>query len=212
MGYYQAAQDLGIDIEITGIDIEEQPNYPFNFIRANAIDYMALHGDIYTHIHASPPCQKYSQSTAQFRKEGKVYTDILTDITELIIKSGKPGVIENVTNSPVRPDIVLRGDMFGLRVLRKRHFQLENWFMMCPMLPKKIGTVSDKDYITVIGKGSWSNSKKDRRHKPAWAKDMTIKQARGYAMGIDWMKDDYEFSEAIPPAYTRYIGYYFLKA
>ena len=33
----------------------------------------------------------------------------------------------------------------------------------------------------------------------------------GEAMGIDWM-DRYELSQAIPPAYTEYIGQHLLKA
>ena len=60
MGYKQAADDLGIKITITGIDIEPQPNYPFNFIQADAVEYLRNNWQNYTHVHASPPCQAYS--------------------------------------------------------------------------------------------------------------------------------------------------------
>ena len=64
VGYFQSAQDLGFEIEITGIDIEPQPNYPYNFIQTDAVAYLKKNYKKYTHIHASPPCQKYSNSTA----------------------------------------------------------------------------------------------------------------------------------------------------
>lgn len=210
MGYYQAANDLGIKIEITGIDIEHQDNYPFNFIQCDAMEYLTKNYHLYSHIHASPPCQKYTNATSEMRKIGKVYNDNLEDIQNFLNKIPLPSVIENVQQAPIRPDVVLRGDMFGLKVLRKRHFELINWFCMVHELPKKIGSVSDGDYCCVFGKGSYSKNKKDRVKYPKFKKK-TIKETWAYAMGIDWMKKDTELSEAIPPAYTRYIGNEFFK-
>lgn len=209
VGYAQAAQDLGFDIEITGVDIEPQPNYPFTFVLADAVEYLQQNYTKYTHIHASPPCQLYSVSTAAFRKKGKVYRDCLEEIRNAMLKTNIPCVIENVPTAPVRPDIVLRGDMFGLKVLRKRHFENINWFALNPFLPLKKGSVSDGDYVCVYGKCSIKKSGKYRASQPKF-KQRTIKETWKYAMGIDWMKTDKELAEAIPPAYTRYIGRDFL--
>jgi DNA (cytosine-5)-methyltransferase 1 len=209
MGYFLAAQDLGLDIEITGVDIEPQPNYSFNFIQADAVEYLKKHWQEYTHIHASPPCQPYTRSTAQFRKKGKIYNDILQEIRVLIIKTGLPGIIENVPQAPIRGDIILRGDLFGLKVIRKRHFELINWFALNPFLGKINGTVRNGDFVSVYGKEGLKGRKNN--HQPCKFMKKTVKETWGYAMGIDWMKKGSELAEAIPPAYTRYIGNNFFK-
>ena len=205
MGYFLGAKDLGFEIEITGIDIEAQPNYPFNFIQDDAESYLTNNYHNFSHIHASPPCQKYSPSTACFRQKGKVYNDNLDDIRKLMKKIGLPGVIENVPGSPLIPDIILRGDMFGLKVLRVRHFELVNWFSLNPYMPQKIGTVYRGDYISVYGKVGIKKSGNHKAVQPKFKLD-TIKNTWAFAMGIDWMSKDTELSEAIPPAYTRYIS------
>lgn len=206
MGYYQAAQDLGIDIEITGVDIEAQPNYPFNFVQADAEQYFINNWQKFTHVHASPPCQEYSVSTIQMRKNGKIYRDNLFPLQNVIAKSGLPGVIENVPTAPIRPDVVLRGDMFGLKVLRKRHFELINWFMMTSPMPRQIGSVKEGDYAQVLGKGQL----KVTGGKPFKVPGKNVNEVWRNAMGIDWMTN-LELAEAIPPAYTRYIGNDFFK-
>ena len=207
MGYYQAAIEIGVDIEITGIDIEPQPNYPFNFIQYDAVEYIKKYGKYYTHIHASPPCQKYSKSTSMFRKNGKEYTDILNELRIEMLKQNKPGVIENVPEAPIRPDIVLYGYMFGLRLVRKRHFELINWFMMQHIPNEKIGSVKNGDLIQVVGKGQLKVSG-GKRFK--YAKQNVLETWK-HEMKCGWMKTNNELSEAIPPAYTKYIGVNFLK-
>ena len=211
VGYKQAANDIGLDIQITGVDIEPQPNYPFNFIQADAVEYLHENWHKYTHVHASPPCQPYSNSTAHLRLKGKVYRDNLVEIREAMLLTGLPGVIENVPSAPIRPDLILRGDMFNLKVLRKRHFELINWWMMNPYMPQKTGSVRDGDYVSVYGKAGIKKSGNNKAAQPKF-KQKTIKETWGYAMGIDWMTKDSELAEAIPPAYTRYIGNFFLTA
>ena len=51
VGYHRAGFD------VTGVDIKPQPRYPFEFVRANALEYLAEHGCQFDAIHASPPCQ-----------------------------------------------------------------------------------------------------------------------------------------------------------
>lgn len=206
MGYYQAALDLGIYIEITGIDIEPQPNYPFKFVQADAVEYLKENWQKYTHLHASPPCQKYSVSTVQFRKKGKQYHDNLEDIKIEMIKSKLPSVIENVMQAPIFPDIVLRGDMFGLKVLRKRKFELINWFCLTPPIGQKIGSVINGDYAQVLGKGQLQVTNGKKFKVPG----NNVTEVWRNAMQIDWMTKK-ELAEAIPPAYTRYIGKDFFK-
>ena len=207
-GYKQAADDLGLEIEIVGVDIEEQPNYPFQFIQADAVEFLKENWRDFTHVHASPPCQNYTTGTAVHRAQGKEYRDNLAAVRETMILTGLPGVIENVPTAPVRPDIVLRGDMFGLKVLRKRHFELVNWWAMNPVMPYKIGSVKEGDYAQVFGKGQLKGSGKG--NKPVKIPG-TVNEVWSIAMGIDWMTN-IELAEAIPPAFTRYVGQEWFRA
>ena len=208
MGYYRAAQELGIEIEITGIDIFDQPAYPFNFIQADALEFFREHYSEYTHVHASPPCQAYSNSTAPAMAKGKQYPDLIDPTRQLLIQSGLPAVIENVSNAPLRGDIVLKGYVFGLKVIRKRKFELIAWFMMQPLLERPIGTVKAGDYISVYGSGHFIDKK--GLSEPKFKKN-SVFETWSYAMGIDWMHTNRELAESIPPAYTNYIGKEFFK-
>lgn len=198
VGYSQAASDLGVKIEITGVDIERQRNYPFHFVQGDAVEYLKKHGHLFTHIHASPPCQQFSTITAPHRKLGKEYPDIVQPIRHLIESNGWLGVLENVPGSAVRPDIVLRGDVFGLRVIRRRFFETVNWFSMRPVLPKLIGSVKERDYVTVVGNYSWNQSTTQKNGAPAWATG-TIKQTWIREMQVPWMTEAAEITNAIPP-------------
>lgn len=203
VGYNQAAEDLGIEIEITGIDIEPQPNYPFTFIQGDAIEYINAHGHLYTHVHASPPCQEYSKSTAPAKSKGVTYPDLVAPTRLAIEKTGLTGVIENVPGAPIRPDVRLRGDQFGLKVLRLRWFETIGFFMMQPGIPQKVGSVENGDYSCCVGNGSYITNKKNKY--PKFKKESVLETWK-YAMGIEWMKSTAELSQSIPPAYTRYIG------
>ena len=55
MGYHRAGFD------VTGVDIAPQKNYPFEFIQADAIHYLAEFWENFEAVHASPPCQRFSQ-------------------------------------------------------------------------------------------------------------------------------------------------------
>lgn len=213
VGYKRAADDLGFKIEITGIDIEPQLNYPFKFIQADAVEYLRTYGSNYSHIHASPPCQKYSTSTRYLQNRGKVYRDCLDEITRLMYATSLPGTIENVMPSPLRADVVLRGDMFGLKVIRKRKFECVNWECTQPPMPELVGSMKNGDYISIYGRASWKGSGTYHKERisvePVWRKK-TIRETWAYAMGIDWPMKDVELSEAIPPAYTHFIGLDFL--
>lgn len=198
--------DAGFDVY--GVDIAPQPNYvhPGKFIQADAIEYLRNYGHLFDVVHASPPCQKWSRGSAMQRKKGKEYVDIIDDIRILMQELGKPAIIENVPLSPVRPDIVLRGDLFDLKVIRKRHFEVINWYALQPELPNKKLSRSSGNYICIYGNASWKSSARGMPVTiPTWKKD-TIRETWAYAMGIDWYMKDTEIANAIPPAYTKYIG------
>ena len=201
VGYMQAAQELGITLEIVGVDIQHQPNYPFPFIKADAVRFIKACRNSFDFIHASPPCQAYSIQTISLRKKGQEYIDILKKLRTEMQRTKKPYVIENVPGAPMRADLVFRGDMFGLKVLRKRLFEIEDLFVLQPGLPTKKGSERKGDFVTVTGNGHL----KTRAKNISKVEGNTIIELWSNAMGIDWMTKK-ELSQAIPPAYTKYIG------
>lgn len=191
MGYYLGAKELGIDIEITGVDINPQPNYPFKFIQADVFD---INLSEYTFIHASPPCQAYSVLSGLTTKE---YPMLIPTVREMLIASGKDYIIENVygAKSHMINPIMLCGTMFDLKVFRHRLFE-------CSF------NITQPEHISHKQLGDYKLTKQGRRPKEGEYITVTghftdVKYA-SKAMGIDWMLGK-ELSQAIPPAYTKYL-------
>lgn len=203
MGYHQAG------FEVTGVDIVAQPRYPFRFIQADALEYLALHGSEFDAIHASPPCQVYSALAHLARKTHK---GLIPEARELLIKSEKPFVIENVPGAPLRNPTILCGTMFGLSTSDgaqlRRHRLFETSFAVlltppCRHAGRTIGIFGSKGRDTGEEKRHYSKPKEDRGAPPDSIL-FPLEEAQ-LAMGIDWMNYK-ELSQAIPPAYTKFIG------
>jgi DNA (cytosine-5)-methyltransferase 1 len=179
MGYHLAG------FEVVGVDIEPQANYPFEFVQADAMTFPL---DGFDAIHASPPCQAFSNARVI---HGVEHPDLLTPTRPRLQQSGVPWVIENVPGSPMRPDFVLCGSMFpdlrsaNGKLIRHRWFET-SWqgFAM------HLACSHEGPTISVFGHGG---------HIYHGAEDWR------QVMGIDWMTRD-EMAQAIPPAYTEHIG------
>ena len=89
MGLYRAGFDL------TGVDNESQPNYPFGFILADALK-VPLEG--YDAYWASPPCQRFTWGTRRGRESR--FPDLIAATRERLKATGKPYIIENVYGAP----------------------------------------------------------------------------------------------------------------
>lgn len=198
-GYQQAG------FYVVGVDIELQPRYIGDeFIQMDALKLLRIliagghvNGWCLADIAAfgaSPPCQGYSQMQ---RITGKEYPMLIEDFREALKSTGKPYVIENVMGAPLDNPIMLCGSMFGLRVYRHRIFETNPFMLMPPHVAHKDKTpsagrgLSPKGFICVTGNGG--------------LKGIGFTKYARQAMGIDWMNRG-ELSQAIPPAYTRYIG------
>src|SRR5690606_19595353 len=126
MGYHLAG------FEVFGVDISDQPNYPFQMHTGDAIEYVKRHGHEFDAIHASPPCQGHSGPTkgtnaARNAAQGRSHPDLIDATRQALDATGKPYVIENVMGAPLRRDLVLCGEMFGLGVLQHRISELGGW-------------------------------------------------------------------------------------
>lgn len=195
MGYWRAGFD------VTGVDIDPQPRYPFTFIRADALDYLAEHGREFDAIHASPPCQAYSVTKSLTTK---VHPELVEPTRAGLIASGRPWVMENVPGAPLLHPLVLCGTEFALRsptghwVRRHRLFE-SNVFLMgaggCNCAGKLTAyTTGHPPAETTLWKG-WQMGRRDS----------------AIAFDIDWMSGD-GLAQAIPPAYTEHIGGQLLAA
>lgn len=117
VGYYRAGFD------VVGVDILNQPHYPFQFIQANALEYLEAHGGEYDVIHASPPCQAFTKYKNARPNLPDKYPDLIMETRLALIKTTKLWVLENVVGAPVNGMIMLCGSMFGLDVRRHRLFE-----------------------------------------------------------------------------------------
>lgn len=201
MGLHQALPNA----QIIGVDIQPQPRYPFEFHQSDALTFELSGFDF---IWASPPCQKYtSAAPLQGRRS---HPDLIAPVRERLKASGIPYVIENVPGAPLINPVTLCGLALGCNV--KRHRLFEASFPIAP-LPCPKGHPGD--WLIVFGwsalrrsNGAGTGPKKDRGK----TKGKSVPHAEACAaMGIDWMNRT-ELSQAIPPAYSRYIGEQFKKS
>ncbi|MFE1357487.1 DNA methylase [Streptomyces harbinensis] len=199
--------------EVTGVDIASRPRYPYAFVRSCALEYLSRligSGEIerYALIHASPPCQEgcaLTQGTNRSRGWGGDHVQLIPELRVLLEASGRPFVMEQPTGTaPIRPDITLCGEMFRLGVLRHRNFELGGWSTRPPAHPRHRGPVRgwrhgewrDGPYVAAYGSGGGKASVPEMQA----------------AMGITWTDVREELTEAIPPAYTTWLGRAFLTA
>lgn len=192
---------------VTGVDIEPQPRYAGDvFIQADALAYVAQYGWMYDAIHASPPCEKFT-NMQQIRVDAQANIDshlnLIPHTRYWLEALGLPYIIENVegAKNELRDPIFLCGTMFSLKVLRHRYFE-SNIALAQPVHPEHIGSVANGDYCGVYGSGGamWRDKEKTVRR----SEDRSLAAWKS-AMGIDWMLKS-EINKAIPPAYTQWLG------
>jgi DNA (cytosine-5)-methyltransferase 1 len=193
MGYHRAGFD------VVGVDIEPQPRYPFAFIQADALEFLGSllggqHG--FAAVHASPPCQAYTAMRSRW--PDRDYPELIGPTRELLERIGLPYVIENVEGAPLQDPIMLCGSMFpGLEVRRHRLFECS-----FPVTRPHCDHAGQGPVVGVYGNtGAGGNRGLERRR----GRTNGVADWRR-AMGVDWMTAK-ELTQAIPPAYTEFIGH-----
>lgn len=172
--------------EVVGYDINPQPNYPFEFHQQDALT-VDLSG--FDAVWASPPCQAYSiMRNLPWLKDNE-YPELIAPIRELLTATSLPFIIENVMGAVTKREIEggwLCGGMFGLPFYRHRVFET-NWFWLQPGHP---------NHTNVISSGSMLGNRERKTQT---------------ALALDWMTA-HEQSQAIPPAYSEFLGKQLMKA
>lgn len=186
MGYHRAG------FEVVGVDNRPMPRYPFEFHQADALEFVRAHGEEFDVIHASPPCQAF---TAYARRPSHVgeHPDLIAATRRALREERKPYVIENISAAPLQRTLMLCGSSFGLDVRRHRYFESNLLILethcqhrwQTPRFPQATNRQNPRRTVEV---GAWR-----------------VAHLAADAMGIDWMNNE-ELSQAIPPAYTQYIG------
>lgn len=204
MGYYRAG------FEVVGVDINPQPHYPFEFIQEDVFDFLTnrpMRADViagipqFDAIHASPPCQAYT-SMRHLGKSAGVGAPDLVDATRLVLEGlPVPWVMENVKGSPLLNPLILCGSSFDLDVRRHRLFESNVLILGTPCRHADRGRP-----IAVYGDHPQQPGDKTYRVNRA----RTLQEGQE-AMGIDWMPWK-SLTQAIPPAYTEWIGRQLLTA
>lgn len=193
MGLHRAFPEA----EIVGVDIKEQPRYPFKFVRGDAMEY-PLEG--FDFVWASPPCQHFTKYKNARKDLPNRYPDLIVPVRKKLEGSGAWWVIENVVGAPLLNPIVLCGSMFGLDVRRHRLFEMNFWALQPPCShdwqPNRFpgGRSRERGHARVKCRGTVEVGR--------WNIPIETQEA---AMGIDWMELE-ELSEAIPPAYSEWVG------
>lgn len=230
-GYISAGLSLLAAVDINKKMLARHPETGKTW-RGDWLDGLKEFGEAADLIHASPPCQRYSVST--WRSHQAAHPDLVDDVRDALLETGKPFVIENVEHAPLENPVYLTGCMFGLDVMwqpvpgkrnaglrwphkmqqeewevrigpvhfhleRKRGFEVHGFPL--PQ-PEKDPLIHRLPVMPVVGgtpTGFWNQ----------WMRASVPADIKRELMRTPWMSTQ-GVAEAIPPAYTKYIGEQFL--
>lgn len=206
MGYQLAGWD------VVGVDINPQPRYPFEFHQADAVQYLVDHWQEFDAVHASPPCQRYSLSTPEETRDD--HPDLVGPTRDALNLTGLPWIMENVPGAPLDHPVTLCGAAFGLtdevdglKLVLRRHRLFESNVWITPVECECL-LYRDAGYqvATITGGGGTDNRtrppKPGQRKRGGYQPDT---EACARIMGTPWMSLRGTV-QAIPPAFTRYLG------
>ena len=199
MGYHLAGFD------VVGVDIEPQPDYPFEFHQVDAMTVLSSWdvGGTFDAIHASPPCQ--GETSLRVLWQDREYERLLVPVLEALAPLSTPWIVENVDNAEAPTHLYkvrLCGSSFGLRVRRHRWF----WSNVGLLVPPCNHKAQAGQLVGVYGASDGAHpdgfKHPGRKRGP---RQVTTAEARE-VMGMPWATKRKGLTNAIPPAYTEYLG------
>lgn len=194
VGYHRAGFD------VTGVDILPHPDYPYDLIVGDAmavLEDMAFL-DQFDAVHASPPCPRYSTITPVSYRD--THPDHLEKARDILSAWGGTYVLENVPGAPMPEGVMFCGQAMGLSNIRRHRMFESNLLIMSPGCAcdhrTVYGVYGDHGDLTPVVRPDGSS----RGNK---ARDVAHAQQ---ILGIEWMTKWDDLADAIPPAYTEYVG------
>ena len=185
------------DFEVFGIDKNPQ-DYPFDYAMCDVFDLPLEFFDDFDFIWASPPCQGYIDTNVNKTDHPRH----IPQLRKLLEYTKKPYVIENVQLAPIRHDLMLCGDMFNLKIIRHRYFEIEGFHVPRIKHFKHNGMVATGDYVACYN-GGYGNDRTRKKYERIIFTPTDMQEA----LGITWTTKN--ITECIPPSYSEYIGSYF---
>jgi DNA (cytosine-5)-methyltransferase 1 len=183
---------------VLGVDLAHDLDYPYGYVVDDAMRFLRRSGRFFDAIHASPPCQQHSSLT-KGTNAGREYVDLIAPMRRALNRSGKPYVIENVVGAPLRRDLMLCGEMFGLNVIRHRVFELGGW-----QLDAQIEHVPHRGRVAAMRHSETHEGPYFGIYGDGGGKGTTEQWQD--ALRINWTTNRAQLAQAIPPAYTQWIG------
>ena len=184
--------------EIVGVDLFDQPHYPYEFVQADALDVI---GDAdfvasFDAVHASPPCQEHTRAKhlRNAQKGKSKFGDLLTPTLDAMRSWSKPWVVENVPGAPGMDGAVVEcGSAYSLGVRRHRLF-LSN--------------------VELVGSGCdhkaqgrpWGVYHVMGDSIPKGGRTVSTLEQGWEVMGVNREIPWNSLKEGFPPAYTQHVG------
>lgn len=189
-GYYDGFTAMGFKVHVVGVDIVNQPRYLYNFVQADAVEFLINYGSDFDFISASPPCQSH---TSLRSVTGKQYNCFISSTRDALKVTGKPYIIENVVGSPLIKPVILCGLMFNLPMHSHRLFECSHKVQQpnhpeTTLKAQKLGRPPAEGKLLARPAGRFSGVDIYRE-----------------AMGLQWMNQA-SIAQAIPPAFTAYLA------
>lgn len=190
---------------VIGIDNRAQPHYCGDgFMQMDYAEffmrYLAGEWERAEAFHTSPPCQGYSKAGVIHKKE---HPKLIPQTRAALILTDRRYVIENVEGAPLRACIFLCGTMFGLDTRRHRWFESNVDLGFPPFACSCAGKAARGELL------NYHNTQ--QRNLYLSHQNDSGSRAFKKSLGVEWMNFD-ESQEAIPPAYTEFIGARLLAA
>jgi C-5 cytosine-specific DNA methylase len=194
--------------KIVGVDVIGNHNYPFEFIKSDVFKLEESFFNEFDFIWASPPCQFYIPTN---KYKDTRHPDFIPITRELLLRAEKPFVIENVPGAPIRKDLMLCGEMFSLKIIRHRLFEIHGFTVLNPEHKRhKLSVMNGTAigcYSGGINPGFYGDKDKQKAYRE---RRKTIRPSSDIkdwqdALGVNWVNDKTHLTQMIPPAYSNYI-------
>jgi DNA (cytosine-5)-methyltransferase 1 len=198
----------GFDVVGVYLDGARARHYPYEFHQGDALAFLTEHWSEFDAVHASPPCQAYSITKHSHNTD---HPELVEPTRDALVATGLPYVIENVVGAPLLDPVTLCGAAFGLTatdddgtlLVLKRHRLFETSFAL--MQPECLCAYYKARGYRVGG--AYGGGSSDRAHAQFVRRGgyTPAKHVRRALLGVEG-GTLHGLSQAIPPAYTRYIG------